>query len=98
MEAEMDRATFLDTLLTWRARWEELLSRVGEARMEEPGVEGDWSVKDIVAHITWYEREMVGLLRGTLSGESDATWELPLDERNAAIAEQERLASPYELQ
>jgi hypothetical protein len=27
--------------------------------MTEPGVEGPWSVKDIVAHLTWYDRTFV---------------------------------------
>lgn len=57
--------------------------------MLEPGVGGEMSLKDIIAHVSWYEREMVGLLRGrALVG--SPWWELPLDERNAKILAENR--------
>jgi hypothetical protein len=57
-----------------------------------PGVENGWSVEDIIAHVTWYEREMVGLLDGrTLAGSE--LWNLPHAERNAAIYEQNHARS-----
>jgi len=34
---------------------------VGKPRMTELGLPGGWSVKDVIAHITWYERKMVGM-------------------------------------
>ncbi len=42
-----------------RTRWNALLAQIPAARMEEPGVEGTWSAKDLVAHLTWYERRVV---------------------------------------
>jgi len=42
-----------------RTRWNALLAQIPAARMEEPGVEGDWSVKELVAHLTWYEQRVV---------------------------------------
>ena len=36
---------------------EGLIELVGEAKLTEPGVTGEWSVKDILAHMTaWEER------------------------------------------
>ena len=62
------------------------------SKLEQPGVEGTWSVKDILAHVTWFEREMVGMLQTrTLAGSK--LWELPQDERNRIIFEQNH-ASP----
>ena len=52
--------------------------------MLEPGQEGEWSAKDILAHVMWYEREMLGMLKARALVGSDL-WELPLDERNAAV-------------
>jgi len=50
------------------------------------------SVKDILAHIAWFEREMIGLLhQRTLAG-SDL-WNLPSDERNAVIFQLNRRRS-----
>jgi hypothetical protein len=39
-----------------RAWWEGLLSEVGEARMEQPGATGDWTFKDVVAHLSGWQR------------------------------------------
>lgn len=42
--------------------WRELLEtldRVPQERMEEPGVVGSWSVKDLCGHITTWEEEVV---------------------------------------
>ena len=40
-------------LRTERARWNALLAQIDPARMEEPGVEGTWSMKELIAHLTW---------------------------------------------
>jgi hypothetical protein len=42
-----------------RARWNELVAQVDDDRMLQPATGGGWSV----AHVIWYEREMVGMLR-----------------------------------
>jgi hypothetical protein len=46
-------------LRTERTTWNALLAQVGPERMEISGVVGDWSVKQLVAHLTWYERAVV---------------------------------------
>ena len=89
MDTPMTVAKFLDSLRSGRAEWDALLAQIGAARMTQPGVEGDWSVKDIIAHVTWYEREMLGVLRErALIG--SGLWNLPLDQRNATIFEQNK--------
>jgi uncharacterized protein (TIGR03083 family) len=85
----MDKIRFLDMLLTERAEWDQVLSRIDEVRMSVPGVAGEWSVKDVVAHVTWYEREMVGVLTAHALAGSDL-WDLPTDERNQMLFEQNR--------
>ena len=85
----MDKTSFLDSLKTERARWDALLAQVGEARMTVPGAEGEWSVKDIIAHVSWSEREMVGVLRAHALVGSEL-WNLPQDEENAAIYAENR--------
>ncbi len=47
-----------------RSDWEDLLAEVGETRWEQPGVEGDWSIKDLIAHLTYFESwtaEVIGM-------------------------------------
>jgi hypothetical protein len=42
-----------------RERWEALLAEVGEDRMLEPGPMGEWTFKDLAAHLTdWRERKL----------------------------------------
>src|SRR5688572_18202598 len=89
MDTPMTRAKFLDSLRSGRAAWEALLAQIDADRMTQPGVEGDWSIKDIIAHVTWHEREMLGVLRAHALVGSDL-WNLPLDQRNAAIYEQNK--------
>ena len=50
-----------------------LLGEVGEARLDEPGAEGHWSVRDVMAHLTAYERSAAALLRADLRGEQPTT-------------------------
>ena len=56
MDAAPSKAEFLDTMRSERDRWEALLAEADETQMVEPGVAGDWSLKDLVAHVTAYER------------------------------------------
>ena len=50
----MDKQTFLDTLHGERTQWEALVAQVGEERMTQPGFAGEWSLKDVIAHIAVY--------------------------------------------
>ena len=81
-----NKSQLLATMRRERAQWNALLAEVGEAQMTEPGVAGAWSVKDIIAHITWYERESFGILQARALVGSEL-WELSVDQRNAAIFE-----------
>lgn len=71
-----------------RARWNALLAEVGPERMEIAGAVGEWSVKDLVAHLTWYEQAVVEGARQVLGG-GRFTRRRPegvsLDEQNARI-------------
>jgi uncharacterized damage-inducible protein DinB len=95
--AMMDKTTFLQTLQAAREHLDTVLSQVDQARMEQPGVSGEMSVKAIIAHITWYERETVGLINARALVGSDL-WYRPLDERNAAILEASRARPLSEVQ
>ncbi len=67
-----------------RAAFDAAISQISRERLETPGAAGVWSVKDIVAHVSWAEREMIGALqRRELVGSE--LWRLSQDERNAAV-------------
>ena len=82
-----------DILRTERVQWNALLAQVGVDRMETPGVEGTWSVKEVGAHLTWYERAVVDGARqvastGAFTRPGDGA--AGMDERNARIAAESR--------
>lgn len=82
----------LTTLLFARRDWDALLDKVDEIRMQQPGVCGKWSLKDIIAHVTWYEKEMVELF-STLSISGSPLWELETDQRNEKIFQENQFRS-----
>jgi len=85
----MDKATFINTLEQSRAEWEALLAQVDEERMLQPGAAGKWSVKDVIAHVTWGEREIVPIMRTHVLAGSEL-WNLSDDERNEIVYQQNR--------
>ena len=83
-EGSMNKAEFIQTLTDAHERWEERLRQFPKDVELASGM----SLKDVIAHITWYEREMVGMLWDrALVG--SRLWDLPTtDERNAAILQE----------
>ncbi|MFI5272769.1 MAG: DinB family protein [Ktedonobacterales bacterium] len=95
-EGPMTGARLAGILQEERGRWNALLAEVGAERMEVAGVEGTWSVKELIAHLTWYERAIVDGARQVLSTGSFVRPGRPgemLDERNARIAAEARSRS-----
>jgi len=82
----MDKATFLQQLHVDRDEWETLLRQVAPDSATEHGFEGPWSLCDVLAHLAWYEREVEPVARDRVMAGSPL-WYLPVDERNAAIAQ-----------
>lgn len=79
----------IDSIQSVWTTWDALIKQVDRALLSISGVTGDWSLKDIIAHITWFEREMVDLITAHALVGSEL-WNLPTDERNAAIYEEIR--------
>ena len=93
----MEKIVFLDTLRTEREQWESLLTQIGEERMVQLGVAGEtWSVKDILVHVMWYERETVGILQQRAFVGSPL-WQVSLEERNAAMVAEKQNHSLQEV-
>ena len=85
----MDKATLLKTLTETRAAWEALLAQIGEEQMQKPGAAGNWSVKDVIAHIAWCESEIALVLRTHILAGSDF-WNLSDDEGNEITYQQNK--------
>jgi hypothetical protein len=58
----MNKRELLDELESSRERLLELIDDLQDEKFEEPGVDGAWSLKDVLAHLTRWEAELVKLL------------------------------------
>lgn len=58
MEKPTSKSALLDQIRTDRAALEALLGRIPANRLQEPGAMGDWTVKDVMAHVTAWERRL----------------------------------------
>ena len=64
-----------------------------DAQMTEPGVAGDWSVKDLIAHVTWWEEEALTHLPLILTGGRPPRYSVTsggIDAFNTLMAEKKR--------
>jgi hypothetical protein len=75
---------FVDLVEETYDSWMQLLESVPNDRWEKPGISGDWSLKDIIAHITWHEEQMVEVLEARALIGSE-WWNLPTAQRNEKI-------------
>ena len=96
MNKHLTTAQLLEAMRTARSNWEALVAEAGEARLTEPGVEGNWSLKDIIAHITYFETwatdNVLAFRRGEPRPQPEYTG-LEIDEENARIYERLRSKS-----
>src|ERR1044071_6064725 len=65
----MDKRQLLNQLDKSWAAIKESYAGLSDALMTEPGVTGDWSVKDILAHITTWEEEALKYLPLIIKGD-----------------------------
>jgi hypothetical protein len=62
MPIRRTKAELLGTIAADRRLWTDLVSEVGEGRMNEPGPMGNWTFKDLAAHLlAWRTRNIVRL-------------------------------------
>ncbi len=65
MESSVSKAQLLEELRAENAQWEALLQDIGEEHMTQP-MAADWSIKDVVAHLTGWRRRTVARLQAAL--------------------------------
>ena len=96
----MDRSQLLNRLdQAWQA-FKESYAGLSDAELMEPGVTGDWSVRDIIAHVTWWEQEALTHLPLILDGGKPPRYSVTyggIDAFNAQTLEQKRHLSLSEV-
>ena len=86
---EMNKLEVISRIKAERAPWNELVAQLDDDRMLRTAPARSWTGKDIVAHVIWYEREMVTMLKSRALAGSNL-WALPVHERNAAVHQEIR--------
>lgn len=84
------KAELLQFVQDGRHQFEAVLNQVPQDRMEEKGVETNWSVKDILAHITAWETKMTQVLGDMQTSDKMPDWPVGdegVDDLNAAFYE-----------
>ncbi len=89
----MDKPTLLKKVQTGYAELEQLISSLSEEQMTTVRVDGEWSVKDNLAHLMAWQKRMLAVLQAAVRGEAPS-WppqesaDEEIDRRNAAFYEQ----------
>jgi uncharacterized protein (TIGR03083 family) len=69
MNEPMTKAELLGLIETEHARLEAILAPLSEAQMTEGSLASGWSVKDMLAHLTWWEQRMLQVVQAAARGE-----------------------------
>jgi hypothetical protein len=99
-EVNVDRSQLLKRL---DKAWEALKASyagLSDSELMEPGVTGAWSVRDIIAHVTWWEEEALTHLPLILAGGKPPRYSVTyggIDTFNAQMTEQKRNLSLSEV-
>lgn len=85
-----------------RAWWADLVAEIGEHRMTEPGPMGEWTFKDLAAHLLGWRDRTIGRLEAAAQGDHEPAppWPAELvedDDINAWIHEGSRHRSVQEV-
>ena len=97
----MDKQQFLQKLDQAWATLERSYAGLSVAQLAVPGVTGDWSVKDVLAHVTTWEAEALKYLPLILAGGTPPRYSAQyggIDAFNAQITQQKRGLSVPDIQ
>jgi hypothetical protein len=99
-EVNMDKAQLLKRLDKAWETFKASYAGLSDAELMEPGVTGDWSVRDIIAHVSWWEEEALTHLPHILDGRKPPRYSVTyggIDAFNAQRTEQKRNLSLSEV-
>ena len=84
MTATSSKQSLLEQIEHEREFWDALVAEIGEERMLEPGATGDWTFKDVVAHLNGWRRKTLARLEAARQGGTPAAppWPANLSEEN----------------
>jgi hypothetical protein len=89
MVEQMDTKRLARLIRETNTRLDLLVSQLNVAQMNQPGAVGVWSVKDVLAHVAFWEQYVIGILRAIARGETpDLAADDETETRNASVVAQ----------
>ena len=89
MAGQMNVAELTALIHATSTRMELLLAQLSVAEINQPGAVGVWSVKDVLAHIAFWERYAVNILQAAVHGETPMlSAEDETERKNASVVAQ----------
>lgn len=84
MSEGFSKAALLEQIEREQAFWDQLVEEIGPERMLQPGAAGDWTFKDVVAHLSGWRSGTQARLDAALHGHTPAPppWPADLDEND----------------
>ncbi len=67
-----------------RKHWDSTIEAIIKKGLEKESISEKWHVKDSIAHITWYEKELLAALENKSIAESEF-WNMSVEDRNEMI-------------
>ena len=80
----LKKETLLKKLRYKRTQWDSTIDKIIKKGLENEIITKKWILKDIISHITWYEKELIKAIEDKTIAESEF-WNMSYDERNELI-------------
>lgn len=94
----MTQDEILDALEDEREKLMEAIDGLDDERLCEPGAAGDWSIKDVLYHLSMWEAELVKLLWQAAQGDTPTTIHFGKIDVDAVNARWHEQGQPRDLQ
>ncbi|MBI1299501.1 ClbS/DfsB family four-helix bundle protein [bacterium] len=65
----MNKQELIKWLTEEQQKWNLLVAAIGDKRLEQAGVNGDWSMRDVIAHLTGWQRRLVNHMHASAQGQ-----------------------------
>lgn len=86
----MNKTALLANIRSGRARFESTLAPLSDDQLQAPELHGGWSIKDLIAHLGFWEQDTALRFGALLRGAEPPDEGLTLDELNARVYAQNR--------
>jgi hypothetical protein len=98
MKDPATKPELIKAIRTARNEWDSLIAQIPQHRLSEPVADGQWSIKDIIAHVTEYDRWLALGLAMRLQ-KPPKIWldDISLDEFNAVLHQQNADRNPSDI-